>query len=183
VLTNVSFPIVADSGRAANDTYLEQLVQNAESVIRAGGQAGYVDTTRVAVMGHSYGAFMVANLLTHSHLFKAGIALSGAYNRSLTPFGFQSEERTLWEAPALYNRLSPFLYADKVQAPLLLIHGQADNNPGTQYIQSERYYAALQGLGKRARLVTLPHEGHGYAAIESILHVCHEVDTWLRVNL
>ncbi|KAB7727291.1 prolyl oligopeptidase family serine peptidase [Rudanella paleaurantiibacter] len=180
VLTNVSFPIVADSGRNANDTYLEQLLLNARAALQAAHVSGQVDTARVAVMGQSYGAFMVANLLTNSNLFKAGIALSGAYNRSLTPFGFQSEERTLWDAPELYNRLSPFLYADRVEAPLLLVHGQADNNPGTHYMQSERYFAALQGLGKTARFVTLPHESHAYVATESLLHLCYEIDQWLN---
>ena len=129
-------------------------------------------------MGHSYGAFMTANLLTHSSLFRAGIARSGAYNRTLTPFGFQQELRTIWEAPDVYLKMSPFMHVNKMNTPILLIHGEADNNSGTFPIQSERYYHALKGNGKTARYVTLPHESHGYAARESIEHVLFEMISW-----
>jgi dipeptidyl aminopeptidase/acylaminoacyl peptidase len=131
------------------------------------------------VGGHSYGGFMTANLLAHSDLFRAGIARSGAYNRTLTPFGFQSEERTIWQAPEVYSAMSPFMNAHKIKAPLLLIHGQADNNPGTFTLQSERLYHALKGLGATTRLVLLPHESHAYRARESILHMLYEMTAWL----
>ena len=139
-----------------------------------------VDPERVAIGGHSYGAFMTANLLAHSDLFRAGIARSGAYNRTLTPFGFQREERLFWEAPEIYYYMSPFMHADKVNEPILLIHGEADNNSGTFPLQSRRYYSALKGLGKTARLVMLPHESHGYRARESIMHMLWETNRWLE---
>jgi dipeptidyl aminopeptidase/acylaminoacyl peptidase len=140
---------------------------------------GVAERERIAIGGHSYGAFMTANLLVHTNLFCAGIARSGAYNRTLTPFGFQAEERTLWQAPDIYSTMSPFMHADKVTAPLLLLHGLADDNAGTFPMQSERFYAALQGLGKTARLVLLPHESHGYRARESVLHTLWEMTEWL----
>lgn len=174
------FPIVPEEKKEANDTFIKQLIMNSEAVIRAGVQLGVVDSARVAVGGHSYGAFMTANLLTHSRLFKAGIAMSGAYNRTLTPFGFQSEYRTYWEVPELYTSLSPFHYANKMKLPLLLIHGEADSNAGTHTLQSERYFNALKGLGATVRYVSLPYEGHTYQAIESQLHVYWEVCRWLE---
>ena len=139
---------------------------------------GVVDPERVGVGGHSYGAFMTANLLAHSDLFRAGIARSGAYNRTLTPFGFQSERRTFWEARELYQNVSPFFFADKINEPILLIHGEADNNQGTFPIQSERLFAALQGNGGTARLVMLPLESHGYSAKESTEHTLYEMINW-----
>ncbi len=179
ILDNAAFPIVGEGEAEPNDTFLEQLVANAKAAIDKGVAMGVVDPKRVAVGGHSYGAFMTANLLAHCDLFAAGIARSGAYNRSLTPFGFQSEPRTYWEATDLYNKMSPFNYADKIKTPLLMIHGIADNNQGTFPIQSERLYAALKGLGATARLVLLPLESHGYAARESLLHMLWEMDTWM----
>jgi dipeptidyl aminopeptidase/acylaminoacyl peptidase len=139
---------------------------------------GVADPHRVGVGGHSYGAFMTANLLAHSDLFRAGIARSGAYNRTLTPFGFQSERRTLWEAPKVYTTVSPFMYANKIKDPLLMIHGEADANQGTFPIQSERLFAAIKGNGGTARLVLLPKENHGYQAKESTLHVLAEMIDW-----
>jgi dipeptidyl aminopeptidase/acylaminoacyl peptidase len=139
---------------------------------------GVIDRHRVCVSGHSYGAFMTANLLAHSDLFAAGIARSGAYNRTLTPFGFQSERRSFWEAPELYFKVSPFMHANKINEPILLIHGEADNNSGTFPIQSERLYQALKGNGATARLVLLPHESHGYTARESVLHTLAEMLEW-----
>jgi dipeptidyl aminopeptidase/acylaminoacyl peptidase len=139
---------------------------------------GVTDRNRVGVGGHSYGAFMTANLLAHSDLFRAGIARSGAYNRTLTPFGFQSERRTLWEAPELYWKVSPFVYANKIKAPILLTHGEADNNSGTFPIQSERMYQAIKGNGGNVRYVTLPYEAHGYSARESTEHVLWEMMNW-----
>jgi dipeptidyl aminopeptidase/acylaminoacyl peptidase len=156
------------------------LVDNAKAAIDAVDEMGYVDRDRVAVGGHSYGAFMVANLLSHSDLFAAGIARSGAYNRTLTPFGFQSEERSYWDSPETYYTMSPFMHADKMKTPLLLIHGQADNNSGTYPLQSERYFNALKGLGATARLVMLPKESHGYNAKESIMHMLWEQHQWLE---
>ena len=180
VLDDAAFPIVGEGDEEPNDTFRPQLVANAKAAIDAVDSLGYVDRDRVAVGGHSYGAFMVGNLLSHSDLFAAGIARSGAYNRTLTPFGFQSEERSYWEAPEVYNNMSPFMHADKMKSPLLLIHGEADNNSGTYPMQSERYFNALKGLGATARLVMLPKESHGYSAKESVLHVLWEQDQWLE---
>ena len=180
VMDNTEFPIVGEGDKQPNDNFLEQLVWNAEAAIRKIADMGVGDSTRVAVGGHSYGAFMTANLLAHSKLFKAGIARSGAYNRSLTPFGFQNEERTYWQAPELYAKMSPFSYANKIKTPLLMIHGEADNNPGTFPIQSERLYNAIKGHGGTVRFVQLPYESHGYAAKENILHMLWEQHEWLE---
>jgi len=180
VLDDAAFPIVGEGDEQPNDTFVEQLVSNAKAAIDAVDKLGYIDRNRVAVGGHSYGAFMTANLLSHCDLFAAGIARSGAYNRTLTPFGFQSEERNYWEAPEVYNTMSPFMSADKMKTPLLLIHGNDDNNSGTYTMQSERYFNALKGFGAPTRLVLLPKESHGYAAKESILHVIWEQDQWLE---
>ncbi|PCH77238.1 MAG: S9 family peptidase [Flavobacteriaceae bacterium] len=183
VLDGASFPIVGEGDAEPNDTFLIQLVANAKAAIDAVDKLGYIDRKKVAVGGHSYGAFMVANLLSHSDLFAAGIARSGAYNRTLTPFGFQSEERNYWESPEIYNTMSPFMNADKMKYPLLLIHGEADNNSGTYPMQSERYFNALKGLGATVRLVMLPKESHGYKSKESILHLLWEQDQWLEKYL
>jgi dipeptidyl aminopeptidase/acylaminoacyl peptidase len=180
VLDGADFPIIGEGETEPNDSFIEQLVMNAEAGINAVNKLGVVDPKRVAVGGHSYGAFMTANLLAHSDLFAAGIARSGAYNRSLTPFGFQSEERTFWEATDVYMKMSPFMHADKVNQPLLLIHGEADNNSGTFPMQSERFYNAMKGHGATTRLVMLPYESHGYAARESVLHMLWEMDQWLE---
>lgn len=174
----VTMPIVGPP-ETANDTFIDQLVMNAKAAIDVVSHDDKpVDRTRVGVMGHSYGAFMTANLLAHCDLFRAGIGRSGAYNRTLTPFGFQNERRTFWEAPGVYAKMSPFDSAHKLKEPLLLIHGAADSNPGTFPVQSERMYAAVRGNGGTARLVLLPHEDHGYAARESIEHVLHEQIAW-----
>lgn len=183
VLDDAAFPIIGEGDEQPNDSFRSQLVSNAKAAIDAVDQLGYIDRDRVAVGGHSYGAFMVANLLSHSNLFAAGIARSGAYNRTLTPFGFQSEERNYWEAPEVYYTMSPFMHADKMKTPLLLIHGEADNNSGTYPMQSERYFNALKGLGATVRLVMLPKESHGYRAKESILHLLWEQDQWLEKYL
>jgi dipeptidyl aminopeptidase/acylaminoacyl peptidase len=179
VLENASIPIVGEGNAQPNDTYVEQLVAGAKAAIDAGAALGVVDVKRVGVMGHSYGAFMTANLLAHSDMFRAGIARSGAYNRTLTPFGFQAEERTYWEAPDLYFKMSPFSYADKIKTPILLIHGEADDNQGTFPVQSERFYVALKGHGATVRLVFLPLEAHGYEAHESLSHMLWEMNRWL----
>lgn len=181
VLDNASFPIVGEGKEEPNDTFIEQLVADAKAAIDAVDALGYIDRKRVAVGGHSYGAFMTANLLTHSNLFAAGIARSGAYNRTLTPFGFQSEERNYWEAPEVYNAMSPFMHVEKMKTPLLLIHGEMDNNSGTYPMQSERYFNALKGFGAPTRLVILPKESHGYAAVESVMHLLWEQDQWLEL--
>jgi dipeptidyl aminopeptidase/acylaminoacyl peptidase len=161
-----------------NDSYVEQISADALAAVDVLDARGVVDRKRVVVGGHSYGAFMTANLLAHTDLFAAGIARSGAYNRTLTPFGFQSERRSFWEAPQLYLRVSPFTYADKIKAPILLVHGEADNNSGTFPIQSERLFQALRGNGGTARYVVLPHEAHGYRARESVLHTLAEMIEW-----
>ncbi len=177
ILNNAAFPIVGEP--EPNDFFREQLIADAEAAIKAAVDLGVLDPERVAVTGHSYGAFMTANLLAHTRLFAAGVARSGAYNRTLTPFGFQSERRTFWEEPELYFNMAPWMHADKVKDPILLIHGMADNNSGTFPIQSERYYAALKGHGATVRLVLLPLESHGYSSIESNMQVQWETLQWL----
>lgn len=177
VLDNATIPIVGNP-ETVNDTFVKQLVSSAKAAIDKGVELGVVDPDRVGVGGHSYGAFMTANLLAHSDLFRAGIARSGAYNRTLTPFGFQSERRSFWEAKETYLNMSPFYYADRIKTPILLIHGEIDNNQGTFPMQSERMYAAIRGHGGTARLVMLPLESHGYAASESIEHTLYEQISW-----
>ena len=176
VLDDPKMPIIG--GDTANNHYVEQLVANARAAVKAVVDLGVADSSRIGIGGHSYGAFMTANLLAHSDLFRAGIARSGAYNRTLTPFGFQNEDRTFWEARDVYLAMSPFVSADSINEPLLMIHGEADNNSGTFPIQSERFFAALKGLGGTARLVMLPNEAHGYAARESVLHTLAEMIDW-----
>jgi dipeptidyl aminopeptidase/acylaminoacyl peptidase len=177
IIDDPKMPIVGP-GETANDTYIEQLVSSAQAAVDKAVEMGIVDRDRVIAGGHSYGAFMTANLLAHSDIFRAGIARSGAYNRTLTPFGFQNEERTFWQAPQLYSKMSPFNYADKINEPILLIHGEADDNAGTYPIQSERFYRALKGHGATVRYVTLPFEAHGYTARESVLHTVAEMLNW-----
>jgi len=179
VLDDAAFPIVGEGTNEPNDKFRTQLIGNAKAAIDAVDNLGIIDRNKVAVGGHSYGAFMTANLLSHSNLFAAGIARSGAYDRTLTPFGFQSEERSYWEVPDVYNNMSPFMHADKMKTPLLLIHGVSDNNSGTYPLQSERYFNALKGLGATVRLVMFPKESHGYRAKESIMHMLWEQDQWL----
>ena len=181
VLDNTEMPIVATSDdKKPNDNFIDQLRMNAEAAINKLAEMGVGDKNRVAIGGHSYGAFMTANLLAHTNLFKAGIARSGAYNRSLTPFGFQNEERTYWQAPELYSAMSPFSYADKIKTPLLLIHGEMDDNPGTFPIQSERLFNAVKGHGGTVRFVSLPYEAHGYRGKENLLHMLYEQNAWLE---
>ena len=181
VLENATIPIIGEGDAQPNDTYVEQLVAGAKAAVDYGVSLGVVDSKRVAVMGHSYGAFMTANLLAHTSMFRAGIARSGAYNRSLTPYGFQNEERTYWQDPDVYFKMSPFSYADKIKTPLLMIHGEADDNTGTYPIQSERFYAALKGQGATVRLVFLPLEAHHYIAHESLQHMLWEMNRWLDI--
>jgi dipeptidyl aminopeptidase/acylaminoacyl peptidase len=180
VLDGFSMPIIGEGRKEPNDTFIHQIKMNAEAAVDEVVKLGVTDRHRIAIGGHSYGAFMAANLLAHTSLFKAGIARSGAYNRSLTPFGFQSEDRNYWRAFDTYQDMSPFNYADDIDVPLLLIHGEDDNNPGTFPMQSERMYQALQGLGTPARLVMLPYESHIYRARESLLHMLWEQDQWLN---
>jgi len=180
VLDGPTMPIIGEGDEEPNDTFVKQLVASAKAAVDEVVRRGIADPRRIAIGGHSYGAFMTANLLAHSDLFAAGIARSGAYNRTLTPFGFQSEERTFWEAPEIYFAMSPFMHADKINEPILLIHGLADNNSGTFPIQSQRFYHALKGLGAKARLVMLPYESHGYRARESIMHTLWEMTRWLE---
>ena len=180
VMASTEMPIVGFDGDQPNDSFRDQLVMNAKAAIDKISDMGIGDRDRVGVGGHSYGAFMTANLLAHSDLFAAGIARSGAYNRTFTPFGFQREERTYWEAPELYNYMSPFMHADKVNEPILLIHGEEDNNSGTFPVQSIRFFNAIKGHGGTSKLVMLPKESHGYRAKESILHMLYEMDSWLE---
>ena len=175
LLDGATMPVIGDP-----ITMNDQIVMSGKAAIDKAAEIGVSDPNRVGVGGHSYGAFMTANLLAHSDLFRAGIARSGAYNRSLTPFGFQSEQRTFWEAPELYFKVSPFMHADKVNEPILLTHGEADNNSGTFPIQSDRMFHALTGHGATARLVTLPNESHGYAARESVEHTLYEMMSWFE---
>ncbi|PKP49402.1 MAG: S9 family peptidase [Bacteroidetes bacterium HGW-Bacteroidetes-1] len=179
VFYNASFPIIGEGNKEPNDSFIQQLVANAEAAINKLVEMGVSDRDMFAASGHSYGAFMTANLLTHCDLFAAGIARSGAYNRTLTPFGFQGEERTYWQTPEVYNVMSPFMQAEKMKTPLLLLHGLVDNNSGTFPMQTERYFDALRGLGATARMVLLPNESHGYRARESVLHMHWETIQWL----
>jgi dipeptidyl aminopeptidase/acylaminoacyl peptidase len=181
VLNNAEMPIVStDKDKRPNDNFIDQLRMNAEAAINALDSMGVGDRNRVAIGGHSYGAFMTANLLAHTSLFKAGIARSGAYNRSLTPFGFQNEDRTYWDDPQLYFDMSPFSFANKIKTPLLLIHGEMDDNPGTFPIQSERLYNAIKGFGGTVRYVVLPYEAHGYRGKENLLHMLSEMNSWMN---
>ncbi|HJS74081.1 MAG TPA: prolyl oligopeptidase family serine peptidase, partial [Vicinamibacteria bacterium] len=180
IMENATMPIVGEGDTQPNDTYVEQLVASGQAAVDEAARRGVADPDRAAVGGHSYGGFMTANLLAHSDIFRAGVARSGAYNRTLTPFGFQSEERTFWEAPEVYFRMSPFMHADKINEPILLIHGEADNNSGTFPIQSQRLFHALKGHGAKARLVFLPHESHGYRGRESVMHTLWEMHEWLE---
>ena len=179
VLNSPAMPIIGEGDQEPNDTYVEQLVGSAKAAVDAVVDRGVTSRDQIAIGGHSYGAFMTANLLAHSDLFAAGIARSGAFNRTLTPFGFQAEQRSVWEAPEIYFAMSPFMHAHKVNEPILLIHGSVDNNSGTFPMQSERFYSALKGNGATARLVMLPHESHGYRARESLLHMLWEQEQWL----
>jgi dipeptidyl aminopeptidase/acylaminoacyl peptidase len=179
VLDDASFPIIGEGTEEPNNTFIKQLVANGRAAIDAVDALGYIDRNKVAVGGHSYGAFMTANLLTHSEDFACGIARSGAYNRTLTPFGFQSEQRNFWDVPEIYGGMSPFFTANKMDKPMLLIHGEADNNPGTFTLQTERYFQAIKGLGGNARMVILPKESHGYAAKENIFHLLWEQEQFL----
>jgi dipeptidyl aminopeptidase/acylaminoacyl peptidase len=180
VLDNAAMPVVGDNPDVVNNTYIDQIVADAKAAIDKAAEMGVTDPNRVGVGGHSYGGFMTANLLAHCDLFKAGIAESGAHNRTLTPFGFQSERRTIWQAPDVYLKMSPFMYADKIKTPLLLIHGEADDNDGTFPIQSDRMYQAVRGNGGTVRLVFLPFEAHGYRGKETIEHVLWEKSAWLN---
>jgi dipeptidyl aminopeptidase/acylaminoacyl peptidase len=177
VLMDATMPVVGDP-ETMNNTFVEQIVAAGKAAIDKLDSMGVIDRNRVLISGHSYGAFMTANLLAHSDYFAAGIARSGAYNRSLTPFGFQSERRSFWEAPDIYMKVSPFTHANKINEPILLIHGEADNNSGTHTMQSERLFHAIKGNGGTARFVLLPHESHGYLARESVLHVLAEMFEW-----
>ncbi|MFN7823654.1 MAG: alpha/beta hydrolase family protein, partial [Bacteroidota bacterium] len=181
VLDNAEMPIVATSAdKKPNDDFVAQLKMNAEAAINKLVDMGVGDRSRVGVGGHSYGAFMTANLLAHTNLFKAGISRSGAYNRTLTPFGFQNEERTYWQAPQLYYEMSPFSYANRIKTPILLVHGEADDNTGTYPINSERLFAAIKGHGGTVRFVYLPYEAHGYRGRENVLHLLWEENEWLN---
>ena len=177
-----TMPIIGP-GETANDTYVEQLVASAQAAVDTAVARGVTDRDNIGIGGHSYGAFMTANLLAHSDIFQMGIARSGAYNRSLTPFGFQNERRTFWEATDIYAAMSPFFHADKLTEPILLIHGEIDNNSGTFPIQSARMYMALKGHGGTVRYVTLPNESHGYIARESVLHAVAEMLNWADRHL
>ena len=179
VLDSPTMPIIGEGDKEPNDTYVKQLVASAKAAVDEVVRRGIADPGRIGIGGHSYGAFMAANLLAHSDLFAAGIARSGAYNRTLTPFGFQSEDRIYWEAPDVYYNMSPFMHTDTLDEPILIIHGSIDNNSGTFPIQSERLYHALKGLGGTARLVMLPLESHGYIARESVMHNTWEITEWL----
>jgi dipeptidyl aminopeptidase/acylaminoacyl peptidase len=177
ILDNTSMPVVGPP-ETKNDTFVKQIVDASQAAIDKAVEMGVTDRDRVGVGGHSYGAFMTANLLAHSDVFRAGVARSGAYNRTLTPFGFQDEIRDFWQATKIYTDVSPFFYANKINEPILLIHGEADNNQGTFPIQSERLFAAISGNGGTARLVMLPHEAHGYSARESTEHTLYEMVNW-----
>jgi dipeptidyl aminopeptidase/acylaminoacyl peptidase len=177
VIDNPLMPVVGDANKIY-DMYMEQLIAGATAAVDKAVELGVVDRDRIGITGHSHGGLMTVNLLAHTDLFRAGVARSGAYNRSLTAFGFQNERRTLWEAPDVYVKVSPFFHAEKIKTPLLLIHGEADANPGTVPLQSEKLFEAIRGTGGTVRLVMLPFESHGYSAMESTEHVLFEMLSW-----
>jgi dipeptidyl aminopeptidase/acylaminoacyl peptidase len=177
IIDNAAFPIVGDP-KKAYDTYLEQLVDDAQAAIDTAVATGVVDRDRIGVTGHSHGALMTANLIAHTKLFKAGVATSGAYNKTLTPFGFQNERRSVWKDQSVYLKVSPFFFADKIKLPLLIMHGADDANPGTTPLQAVTLYEAIRGNGGNARLVMLPHEPHWYAAMESNEQLAYEELRW-----
>ncbi|MAN25768.1 prolyl oligopeptidase family serine peptidase [Mesonia sp.] len=179
IIDNTSMPVLGTDGNNPNDSFIEQISMNAEAVIEKGKEMGFLDVNNVAIGGESYGAFMVANLLTHTDYFKTGIAINGSYNRTLTPFGFQWEDRNYWEASDVYNKISPFQNIDKLEHSILLIHSENDENSGTNVQQSKNYFNAARGLGKKSRLVLLPYESHKIQAKESILHTIYEITKWL----
>ena len=177
IIDNAAFPIVGDP-KKAYDTYLEQLVADAKAAVDKAVELGVVDPDRIGVTGHSHGALMTVNLVAHSDLFRAGVATSGSYNKTLTPFGFQNERRSVWEAPDVYLKVSPFFFADKMKTPLLIMHGDEDANPGTTPLQATKLYEAIRGNGGTARLVMLPHEPHWYSAMESNEQLVYEMLRW-----
>jgi len=168
------YPDIPIVGENYNDTYIGNLVDAMYGAIRAVDGLGVIDIDRIGHGGHSYGAFATANILANAPFFKAGIAGDGAYNRSLTPSGFQAERRTLWEAPHTYIEMSPFFKADQIDTPLLMYHGGDDDNSGTFPIQSRRMIHALTTLGKTAVLYEYPYESHTPRAIEN------KLDMWAR---
>ena len=177
IIDNASFPIIGDP-KKAYDTYLDQLVADAKAAVDKAVEMGVADPDRIGVTGHSHGALMTVNLVAHSDLFRAGVATSGSYNKTLTPFGFQNERRSVWEAPDVYMKVSPFFVADKIKTPLLLVHGAEDANPGTVPLQSEKLFEAIRGNGGTTRLVMLPHEPHWYTALESNEQLVYEMMSW-----
>jgi dipeptidyl aminopeptidase/acylaminoacyl peptidase len=177
IIDNASFPIVGDP-KKAYDTYLEQLVADAKAAVDEAVRMGVADPDRIGVTGHSHGALMTANLVAHSDLFRAGVATSGSYNKTLTPFGFQNERRSVWEASDVYLKVSPFFFADKLKTPLLIVHGAEDANPGTTPLQGQKLYEAIRGNGGITRLVMLPHEPHWYTAMESNEQLVYEMLRW-----
>jgi dipeptidyl aminopeptidase/acylaminoacyl peptidase len=177
VIDNAAFPIVGDP-KTAYDTYLDQLVADAKAAVDEAVDLGVVDRDRIGVTGHSHGALMTVNLLAHSDLFRAGVATSGSYNKTLTPFGFQNERRSVWAAQKVYLEASPFFYADKIKLPLLIVHGEDDANPGTEPVQARKLFQAVRGNGGTARLVMLPHEPHWYTAMESNEQLVAEMLKW-----
>jgi len=183
VVDDPAMPIIAEGRRDPNDSFIRQLVDSGDAIVRELVRRGISEEGKIALGGHSYGAFMTANLLAHSDSFCAGIARSGAYNRTLTPFGFQSEERNLWEALRVYLAMSPYLSANTINEPLLLLHGEKDTNPGTFPLQSERLFHAMNGVGREARLVMFPNEAHTFRGKDSILHLLWEIERWLEIQV
>jgi dipeptidyl aminopeptidase/acylaminoacyl peptidase len=184
-MDDFALPVIGEGEEQPNDTFIEQIVMGAKAAVEYATSRGVCDSNRCAVGGHSYGSFMTAHLLSHTNLFAAGIGRSGAFNRTLTPMSFQSEDRSIWEAPDTYITMSPLMHVKKYSeqdrvGKLLLIHGEADENSGTFPMQSERYFAALKAFGIESKLVLLPHERHGYRAKESILHMAYEQEEWLK---
>ena len=177
VIDNAAFPIVGDP-KKAYDTYLDQLVADAQAAVDTAVDTGVVDRDRIGVTGHSHGALMTANLIAHTDLFRAGVATSGSYNKTLTPFGFQNERRSVWTAQNVYLQASPFFFADKIKLPLLIVHGEDDANPGTEPVQARKLYQAIRGNGGTTRLVMLPHEPHWYTAMESNEQLVAEMLKW-----
>ena len=179
-VANFDPPIMGESGRM-NDNYVSDLRMNLYAVIDELDRQGWIDRNRLGIGGHSYGAFTTANALVHTPFFKAGIAGDGMYNRTLTPNGFQSERRDLWDGQSTYLEVSPMLYVDQMQGALLMYHGMEDQNVGTTLISSIRMMQALRGQGKVSALYMYPYEDHGPATEETLLDLWGRWTAWLDI--
>ncbi|HET8782993.1 MAG TPA: prolyl oligopeptidase family serine peptidase, partial [Pyrinomonadaceae bacterium] len=145
-------------------------------------EMGLADPDRIGLMGHSYGGYSVYGLVTQTGRFKAAVAMSGFtdlfshYGRIDPRHRFSDVPNPLWgpflvegQQPRMgvppwkdldrYVRNSPYLHADKVTTPLLMMHGDLDSLPLSE---AEQFFVALNRMGKRAKLVRYLGEGHSF---------------------